>query len=390
MTLRFGALLASVALLLACASGPEAPFDPPRIPYPAGVLMQADDGYLYEIERVAPHVFAIQSPEPFHYQPLGNVTAIEQSGGWVLIDAGGTQAAAERIIALLRATRPALPVKAIIITHWHGDHVLGLRRLLQEWPAARTISTARTQASLNDSATMSYVPTGDPAIDGPMLAEMHRGGDYFGAQAQNAERAADVQQGFARASRNMHQHANDLAMPLSTRIATNETFTTELTLADRDAPVTLAFLGRANTDGDLVAWLPRQRVLVSGDIVVAPMPYGFSSYPSDWLQTLERLKTYPFETLLPGHGRPMRDHVYLDRLSVLIADVRAQVGAAAAAGLTLEQTRQRVDFSAQRQIFAGDDGWRRIIFNYYWVEPIVESAYLEASGEPILQGDHPE
>lgn len=388
MTLR--SLLASIALLSACASTPEAPFEPPRVPYPAGVLMQPEDGYLYEIERIAPHVYAIQSPEPFHYQPLGNVTAIEQSDGWVLIDAGGTQPSGERIIALLRATRPDLPVKAVVITHWHGDHVLGLRRLLQEWPNARTISTARTRASLLDPATMSYVPTGDPVIDGPMLAEMHRGGDYFGEQAQNPERAADVQRGFARASRNMHQHADDLAMPLSTRITTDEAFTGELILPDRNAPVTLTFLGRANTDGDLVAWLPLQRVLVTGDIVVAPMPYGFSSYPSEWLQTLERLKTYRFDILIPGHGRPMRDREYPDRLSLLIADVRAQVGAAAAEGLTLEQTRERVDFSTQRQIFAGDDGWRRIIFNYYWVEPIVESAYLEAKGEPILQGDHPE
>jgi glyoxylase-like metal-dependent hydrolase (beta-lactamase superfamily II) len=376
--------------IAACASADHAPFQPPTVPYPAGVLMPPEDGYLYEVERVAPHVYAIQSPEPFHYQPLGNVTAVEQRDGWVLIDAGGTQAAAERIIALLRAVRPDLPVKAIAITHWHGDHVLGLRRLLQEWPNARTISTAQTQVALRNPHTMSYVPTGEAAADGPMLAEMHRGGDYFIAQGQSAERPQDVREGFTRAGRNMHQHANDLSLPLSTRISTTETFTGRLDIPDRDAPVNLMFLGRANTDGDLVAWLPHQRVLITGDVVVAPMPYGFSSYPADWLAMLEQLKGFDFVLLIPGHGEPMRDRIYLDRLSALIADVRSQVGAAVAAGLTLQDTRGRVDLSVQRQIFAGDNGWRRIIFDYYWVEPIVQSAYLEARGEPILQGDHPE
>ena len=108
--ITLGALAAfMLATLGACAMNEPVPgpFVPAAIPYPPDALVRYEDQYLYEIERIAPHVYAIQSPEPFHYQPLGNVTAIEQADGWVLIDAGGTQAAAERIIALLRFPRGA-------------------------------------------------------------------------------------------------------------------------------------------------------------------------------------------------------------------------------------------------------------------------------------------
>lgn len=381
-------LAGAIALFLA---GCAAPGGPPRIalPYPPGAIVQPEDRYLYEAERIAPHVWALQSPEPLHFQPLGNVTAIVQADGFVLIDAGGSQAAAERIIALLRRIDPAKPVKAIIVTHWHGDHALGLGRLLAEWPRARTISTAATQRSLRDPATLAYVPVEDRAATAEMLARMRAGADQFAARGTDASLPAPVRAAIGRAVRVMRQHADDLSPPLSTRIATAETFTDRLRLEDPNAPVEARFLGRANTDGDAVVWLPRQRVLIAGDIVVAPMPYGFSSFPRDWLATIARLRDYDFTILIPGHGRPMRDETYLDRLDALIRDVRAQVGALAAQGLTLDQTSLRVDFAAQKQIFAGDDRWRRYLFDLYWVEPIVRSAWLEARGEPILQGEHP-
>ena len=41
----------------------------------------------------------------------------------------------------------------------------------------------------------------------------------------------------------------------------------------------LRFLGRANTEGDAIAWLPRQRIVMTGDVVVSPTPFGFFSFP---------------------------------------------------------------------------------------------------------------
>ncbi|HWM27420.1 MAG TPA: MBL fold metallo-hydrolase [Woeseiaceae bacterium] len=382
------ALMPILSLAVACAHASVTPSQL-TVPYPADTIVLPEDGYLYEARQIAPCVYTLQSPEAFHYQPLGNVTAIEQEDGFVLVDAGGSRAAAERIIALLRQINAEKPVTAVVITHWHGDHVLGLRRLLDEWPQARTISTVATRRALLSEATLSYVPTTDTAATERMLAEMHRGGDHFASRSNDPDLPEDVRIGYARASRVMHQHARDLATG-STRLATSETFTERLRIDDRGTPVEILFLGRANTDGDAVAWLPRQRILISGDIVVAPMPYGFSSYPGEWLEVLRRLRTFDFEWLVPGHGHPMRDTRYIDRLSALIADVRSQMGVLAARELPLEEIRKQVDLSSQQQSFAGADRWRRLIFDYYWTEPIVRSAYREAQGETILQGDHPE
>ena len=49
----------------------------------------------------------------------------------------------------------------------------------------------------------------------------------------------------------------------------------------------LKHLGRGNTGGDVVAWLPAERILVAGDLVDHPVPYAFAGYPTEWIATLD-------------------------------------------------------------------------------------------------------
>ena len=165
-----------------------------------------------------------------------------------------------------------------------------------------------------------------------------------------------------------------------------ETFTDSLLIDDAERPVRLMFLGRANTEGDAIAWLPRQRIVMTGDVVVSPTPFGFFSFPEGWVGVLERLKSLDYVLLVPGHGEPQADAVYLDRLITTIGDIRAQVGPLARQGLSLEEVRERVDFSAQTEIF-GTTPRLRLGFESYWLSPMVENAWKEARGDRIVQGD---
>jgi glyoxylase-like metal-dependent hydrolase (beta-lactamase superfamily II) len=151
-------------------------------------------------------------------------------------------------------------------------------------------------------------------------------------------------------------------------------------------PVELRYFGRGNTDGDAVVWMPEQRVVASGDLVVHPTPYGFGSYPADWIEALEAIKALDYAYLIPGHGAVQPDTAYVDQLIALMAEVRAQVGPLAEAGLSLEEVRAEVDLSAQQSLFAQGDAWIANRFNAWWGAPFIGVAYQEATGDPILQG----
>jgi glyoxylase-like metal-dependent hydrolase (beta-lactamase superfamily II) len=175
-------------------------------------------------------------------------------------------------------------------------------------------------------------------------------------------------------------------MATARRVAPTEIFEDRLTLPDRIRPVEVRFLGRANTAGDAIVWLPRQRVVFTGDVVVAPVPYGFNSYPSDWIEVLNQLRALDYAVLAPGHGQPMRDSAYLDRLIAMLSDVRTQVAPLATTDLTAGAASAQVNLDAARDRLVGEDRWLRRWFRNYWKDPIVSSALREARGQPIIQG----
>jgi len=340
----------------------------------------ADSGYFQIVRSVAPHVWVLLQPK-FQVQPDGNVTVVEQTDGLVLLDAGASAGSGRRIVELVRGLSPK-PVKAVIVSQWHGDKPQGLSEILKAWPDARTIATVATAAHLRDPNTMNTPAVPDAAANAHSQVLMRGIEDYLHKMGLKAP-SPELRDHYEKTARVIEQWALDMDGTLT--IATKETFTDKLVIPDGAAPVEAMFLGHANTDGDAIIWLPKQRVLVTGETVIAPFPYGFGSYPTDWIGVLKKLRAMPFKVLVPGHGMPQSDRSQLNRILAALEDVRGQVAMLVAKGMTLDQVKAKVDLSRQKQSFVDNDQWLGRWFDDFWATPIVTSAYREAKGEPIVQ-----
>lgn len=337
----------------------------------------------FTAREIAPGIHLLATPPDYLGPATGNVTVIEQADGVVLIDSGASAAHGRRVVQFVR-TLTGKPVKAVLLTHWHNDHPLGVSEIRAAWPRVRIISTGQTRTGLLGPASTSVGPRPDERFDTMILNQIADSLPRIRAMRANAENTEAQRARYDRMAREMEEWGRDYRG--THLVPPTEIFTDRLMLADAERPVEFLFLGRANTDGDAVAWLPRQRIVATGDIVVAPTPFGFFSFPESWIGVLERLKGMNFAVLIPGHGEPQADTAYLDRLIATIRDIRAQVGPLAREGLSLDQVRERVDFSAQTAIF-GTTPRQRLQFEGYWLRPMVENAWLEARGDPIVQGE---
>ena len=160
-----------------------------------------------------------------------------------------------------------------------------------------------------------------------------------------------------------------------------------LTVADSlvlhrgERTIVVRYLGRGNTRGDLTVWLPKERIVATGDLLVHPGPYSFGSYLGEWIKTLGRVRDLPVDVIVPGHGAIQRDRQYLDLVVSLLEYTLAQARDAVAKGLDLEATRRAISFDEFRQRFTGGDPARVRAFNAYFVQPAVERAWREARGE---------
>jgi len=348
-------------------------------------LAQPASGSLQTIERVAPGVWAIHQDEPFQLQPVGNVEVIEQSRGLVLIDGGASPGSAARIAQLIRSVS-AKPVTAIAITHWHSDHSLGVSTILKAWPKAEVIATNATRAHILGPPMADLYPEAapDPAKLKPQMDRVAQTLDTLRQRNADTTLPPAMRAGYAAALEEFTLYKKDLdGAFLPARI---DGFDTERVLDDPVRPVRLRFLGPGNTDGDLIAWLPKQGIVATGDLVVAPIPYGFDSYGASWQSDLDKLIALRPRIILPGHGLPMRDDAYLRRLRTMLSDLRTRM-AAIGPKEDLEHAAKDMEpaFAAYKRQYAGDDPWRQRWFGSLWQAPIIESLWRESRGLPIKQ-----
>jgi glyoxylase-like metal-dependent hydrolase (beta-lactamase superfamily II) len=328
-------------------------------------------GGIYDLELVPirPGIYLLRRPDPLRQPVEGNVTFIVNEQDVVVVDGGGSPLAATNAIKLIRSVTDK-PVSTLINTHWHGDHNFGNQVYRATFPAIRIISQENTYRNMTGDA-MSYVKTYPKQIQ-DYIHELEGEGAKKPLSAGAAQMLADL--------RTMYQALDGIEVtPADT------TFDDRLTLHRGSRDIEVRYFGKANTDGDAAVWLPQDKVLVSGDIVVLPIPYGIGSYPRDWIAALQGIRALPFDTLVPGHGDVQHDRASIDQLISTLAAVREQVGALVAKGLDLEATRKALDTSSFAAAYTLSDPLRQQLFNAWWVQPITRSAWLEARGEPIVQ-----
>jgi cyclase len=142
----------------------------------------------------------------------------------------------------------------------------------------------------------------------------------------------------------------------------NLTFEHEIDLDLGDREVQVKYLGRGNTAGDAVVFLPKEKILITGDIVVHPVPYLCSGYPAEWSETLQRMIDLGPQTIVPGHGEILHDTSYLIQVkNLLITVVSAvrKVSYVQGNGGELDDVRKNVektiDLEALRRQFDGGD-----------------------------------
>jgi len=336
---------------------------------------------IQQLHPVVDHVHVLmQSQDHYWLSVVGNVSIIEQSDGIVLVDSGSSAADGRRVVEHVRALS-SKPVKAVVITHWHDDHPLGVSAILDAWPRARIIATANTKRDMLAQTSKRWPLKLEPERDAANRAAVHTAMEDFRRRAQDASRSAAIRQNYAVEAEAITEVASDtdgtyLVLP-------TEILNDRILIPDRKAPVEVMFLGRANTDGDAMVWMPKQRVFIAGDAVVSPVPYGAGGvHPAKWLATLKKIDAIPFAVLIPGHGSPQADHTYVRRLIYALQDVRSQVEKLDARNVPADQIRANMDFREQERRFVGDDEWRLRAFRQYW-EQIADCAYRELKGQPI-------
>jgi len=355
------ACLAAAALFLLCLS--RAPGE--------GLPQKA-----YEVVGLADGVYAFVWKDPIENLIESNSLFVINDHDVLVVDTGMVPSTARVMAAELRKLTDR-PVRYVVTTHWHDDHHGGNEVYRELWPGVEFVAHRDTR---EDVLAQTYAPRPKEILDLEAQAKKYAGWAETGKddegkplEASRRKRAAEIaalDRALAPELRAIRETPPDF------------TFTDRLVLHRGSRTIEILWLGRGNTRGDVVVFLPKERIAATGDLFVQPVPFGIGSYYEEWVATLGKVDALAADVLVPGHGLVQRDRTYLRQVRALLVALVEQVRAAVAAGATLEETRDRVKLADWKTKFAGDDLAKQRAFDAFFVAPAVERAWKQAKGEP--------
>ena len=313
-------------LLVACQAA-----DPPSRPAAEAAPPPGYDfeGPAFEFEEVVPGVYHARGTGSLAVGSHGAVIVNEEDV--LLVESHISPAAARAVVDEIEALTDK-PVRYVVNTHYHFDHAHGNRIYP---PEVHVIGHEVTREMLEKGGSMgrSY-----ESFVGGLPDQVAALEEQVAAAEDGAERAGlEDQLAYMR---------NYLAGQESLEpVGPNTTLSERMTLFRGDREIRLLFFGRGHTGGDIVVHLPRERVLITGDLLLPRLPYMGDGFLDEWDDTLEHLKSLDFDWVLPGHGNPFQDRERITYQQEYMRDLQAQAEALHAQGLSYEEAAARIDMS---------------------------------------------
>jgi glyoxylase-like metal-dependent hydrolase (beta-lactamase superfamily II) len=354
--MRLIVFFAAMVMSGSASSEPRAPFDGnvmhsvtgimafTEVPSPASSVHAQ---FHYDTVPVAAGIITFVEG-PSHALVQGNITLIVGDRSALVIDTGHFPAVARRVIADIRKLTDK-PVRYVAVTHWHMDHYMGNAEFGAAFPGL-TIITQNFTAPMMDKYGGRYVHYGARIEDNlKPLREMLASGKSADGNELSPERRQRIETVIAEVE------AAKPEFELMRYRGADVTFEQEIDIDLGGRTVKLMHLGRGNTAGDLVAYVPDANVLITGDVLVYPVPFSYGSYLTEWSVVLGKLTALDATTIVPGHGPVMHDKAYLQQVRGLLDDVVAEVKRVWKPGMSGDDVRKGVDLSQARDRFCHGD-----------------------------------
>jgi cyclase len=335
MTSRMHAVRAVQALMLAAglliagrvaAQGTGAQSGGPKI-----------TGKVYAFEKVVDGVYYATS----NGGPMatgGNHPIIVGDCDVFLVDAGTTPLAARALLEDMKLITDK-PVRWVVNTHFHYDHTAGNSIF---GPEVQIIGHEYIRHAILDLDVLHHEPFLTALNNIPGQVDTLK--KQIADEKDPAKRATLEK---ALAAKQADWEEFKMIKPTPPTM----TYNSKMTLYQGQREIQLLFLGRGHTQGDTFVYLPKERIICTGDMMESQPAYMGDALFDEWLKTLDALKEMNFDTVLPGHGSPFHDKALITAFQSYLRDFMSQVTELRKQGLTPEQAAPKIDLTSHKADF---------------------------------------
>ena len=339
----------TAALSVGAALGAWAqPSSVPPISFPV------TQGKTYKFEKIADGVY---------YASGGvgsNNVVVVNDDDVLIVDTGTTPQAARNFLADIK-TLTNKPVRYVVNTHFHYDHVDGNQIF---GPEVQIIAHDFVRTAISTFDVLHREPYNTSQLVN-VPAQIDRLKQQVAAERDAAKKAA--LSGQLKATEEAFAQLKELKATPPTM-----TYSSKLVLHRGGREIDLLFLGRGHTGGDTVVFLPKEKIVATGDLMESRLAYMGDAYFDEWVTTLEALKKLDADIVLPGHGIPFRDKGLITAYQAYLNDFIGQAGRLKAQNVSAEDAAKRIDLTVHAKAFPQIEGpgadLRGVRRAYAWID----------------------
>ena len=296
----------------------------------------------FDVTQVAPGVYAVIAKPGI----ASNGAFIVNRDDVVVVDTHLRPSWAQETIAEIKKVTDK-PVRYVINTHWHRDHVQGNQAYVTAWPGVTIIQQDLSREDQLKNQPVE-IKTRAPEEIARLEKLLSSGKNEKGTSLSAAERAQfqhllDL------------QHAYVAEIPQIQLVPGNLTFDRSLVLHEPDRDICLYYYGYAHTRGDAVVYLPKEKIVMTGDVLESGVPMMRTAYPVEWPGVLESIQKLDWNTVIPGHGGIQHNRDTINGFTAYLQDLVTQVKQAVAKGMSTDEAVKAVDLGKYSKMPNYDD-----------------------------------
>jgi cyclase len=262
----------------------------------------------------------------------------------LVVDTGTSPAAARAFIDDVKVVTNK-PIRYVVNTHFHYDHTDGNQVYAGK---ADIIAHEYVKYALERLDVLHREPFRTSQLTNvPIRIDTLK---RRVADEQDAQRKAALEEQLAVAQQGWDELKEITPTP------PNVTYSKKKIVNLGQREVQLLFLGRGHTNGDTVIYLPKEKIVCTGDLMESQVAYMGDAQFDEWVATLEALKKIDFDTDLPGHGAPFKGKGLITAFQGYLSDLMKQGAALRKQGLTADAAAQAVDLTAYKASFSQIQG----------------------------------
>ncbi len=300
------------------------------------------------MQKIGDGVYVIIHENATDEWPHGNTGVIVGDDAVFVVDACYLPERARADIHMIRSVTKK-PVKYLGITHWHFDHNNGIEAYTDSFPGIQIITERKSADYIEiNSKWWARSSAKENSVKRNILAGLEK---ELAIGKDTVTGAAFSEPEIIKKKKLIVQRKNELYELTNLRVVrANKLFDKEMKVQLGNREVIIKDWGKANSIHDITYYLPSEKILFAGDIIVqAPIPYTFESWPVTWIETIEQIEKMPLNKIVPGHGPVLNDFSYTKLLREFFGSAILKAEKALAEGLTLNQLKASVDFSEFRK-----------------------------------------